>query len=104
MHNHERIKAHFLICFLALLTVRILETTIGNAFTTPELFITLREMNVKKLESNQGFVPGMIRTELSDALVDAYKLPIDCRYISTEKMNQIIKRSMQKRKLTTFNQ
>lgn len=104
VHNHERIKAHFLICFLALLTVRILETTIGNAFTTPELFKTLRGMNATKLENNQGFIPGMIRTELSDALVDAYKLPIDCRYISTEKMNQIIKRSMRKRKLPTFNQ
>ncbi|MDO4664476.1 MAG: IS1634 family transposase, partial [Erysipelotrichaceae bacterium] len=53
VHNHERIKAHFLICFLALLTVRILEATIGNAFTTPELFKTLREMNITKLENDQ---------------------------------------------------
>ncbi|MDO4664427.1 MAG: hypothetical protein Q4A59_06040, partial [Erysipelotrichaceae bacterium] len=40
----------------------------------------------------------------SDALVDTYNLPIDHLYISTQKMNQILRRSMRKRKLPTIKQ
>lgn len=45
LQEKNRIKAHFLICFLALLSYRILEKKLDYKYTCKELLQTLKSMN-----------------------------------------------------------
>lgn len=46
LHDDVRIKAHFLICFLALVIYRYLERDLGNAFSYEAILDKLRTMNI----------------------------------------------------------
>ena len=63
----EMIKAHFVICFLALMIYRCLEKKLDEKYTVSEIIETLREMNIKK-ENMDSYSPNYIRTDLTDAL------------------------------------
>ncbi len=49
LQNENRIKAHFLICFLALLFYRILERKLDYRYTCDEILHTLKSMNFADL-------------------------------------------------------
>src|SRR5699024_9412621 len=55
LQKDERIKAHFLVCFLSLLTYRLIEKKIGESATCFEIIQTLREMRVLKA-TNEGYI------------------------------------------------
>lgn len=88
----DRIKAHFLICFLALLVYRLLDTKLENKYTVGETLSTLREMNVCEIES-YGYIPTYKRTELTDSLHDVFGFRTDTQIIKKSKMRSIIKES-----------
>ena len=44
--TEDRIKAHFLTCFISLLVYRLLEKKLGEQFTCNQILETLRNMNV----------------------------------------------------------
>lgn len=67
VQREDRIKAHFLICFLALLSYRLLEKQLDNKYTCEEILKTMKEMNFVDLEG-QGFTPTYIRNKLTDDL------------------------------------
>ncbi|HLR70424.1 MAG TPA: IS1634 family transposase [Pseudogracilibacillus sp.] len=90
LQKDERIKAHFLICFLSLLIFRLLEKKINESATCHEVIETLREMNV--LESiNEGYIPTYTRTDLTDKLHDVFGFRSDTEIITIEKMKKILK-------------
>src|SRR5699024_4544917 len=90
LQKDERIKAHFLVCFLSLLIFRLLEKKIGESATCPEIIETLRGMNV--LESvNEGYIPTYTRTDLTDTLHDVFGFRTDTEIITIEKMKKILK-------------
>ena len=76
VQREDRIKAHFLICFLALLTYRLLEKQLGGKYTCEEILETLKEINFVNLEG-QGFTPTYTRNKLTgivnNGLVDPCK-------------------------------
>ena len=56
LQNESRIKAHFLICFLALLTYRLLERNLDYKYICENILETLKEMNFAEVQE-QGFIP-----------------------------------------------
>ena len=56
LQDENRIKAHFLICFLALTIYRFLEKKLDAKYTCEELLDILKEMNFAEIQE-QGFIP-----------------------------------------------
>ena len=90
LQRKERIKAHFMTCFLALTIYRILEKKTNEQFTTEQLLTTLREMDFLKVRG-EGYIPTYTRTEITNTLHDIFKFRTDTEIISNEIMKKIIK-------------
>lgn len=90
LSNDERIKAHFLICFLALTVYRILEMKLGNKYTVSEIRKTLREMNMLKTKQND-YIPAFNRTQTSDDIFEAFGYRLDYEIITEKNMKKILK-------------
>ena len=56
LQDENRIKAHFLICFLAVIIYRYLEKKLDLRYTCEELLDTLKGMNFAEIQE-QGFIP-----------------------------------------------
>ena len=84
--REDRIQAHFLICFLALLVYHLLEVKLENQYTCNEILSKLKEMNFAKVEE-QGFTPLYMRTALTDKLHELGSFRTDYHFI-TKKQNE----------------
>ena len=92
VRNDDRMKAHFLVCFLALLIFRLLEKKLDKKYTCSEILDTLKEMNFADIEE-QGYMPLYSRTKLTDALHEVCNFRTDYQFISKRKMKTIQKES-----------
>ncbi len=92
VQREDRIKAHFLICFLSLLIYRLLERKLDKAYTCDEILRTLKEMNFANIE-DQGFIPLYQREKITDALHEACGFRTDYQFIAKSKMKNIQKKS-----------
>jgi transposase len=92
LQDENRIKAHFLICFLALLSYRILEKKLDYKYTCEEILDSLKEMNFAKIQE-QGFVPLYKRSKLTDDLHDSCGFRTDYQFITKSQMKTIQKKS-----------
>ncbi|WP_164214906.1 IS1634 family transposase [Virgibacillus sp. YIM 98842] len=90
LQKDERIKAHFLVCFLSLLTYRLIEKKIDESATCFEIIQTLREMRVLKA-TNEGYIPTYTRTDLTDKLHDVFGFRTDTEIVPIQKMKKILK-------------
>ena len=95
VRREDRIKAHFLICFLALMVFRFLEKKLENKYTSDTILDTLRLMNFTDIEE-QGFIPIYTRSQLTDDLHIACGFRTDYQFISKSKMKEIQKSSKNK--------
>lgn len=95
VQREDRIKAHFLICFLALLSYRLLEKQLDNRYTCEEILETLKAMNFMDLEG-QGYTPTYVRNKITDALHESCGFETDFQFISKSKMKEIEKKSKQR--------
>ena len=55
LSREDRIKAHFLTCFISLLIYRILEKKLGYKYTTSQILEALRDMSVLELKGMDIF-------------------------------------------------
>ena len=92
LQRDDRIKAHFLTCFIALMIYRIMEKRLGEKYTCEEIIHTLREMDVRKVEDH-GFIPCYTRTDLTDDLHKKAGFHTDCEITRPKSMAGIIRRS-----------
>lgn len=92
LQDENRIRAHFLICFLALTVYRFLEKKLGSKYTCEELLDTLKAMNFVEVQE-QGFIPTYKRESITDALHDACGFRTDYQFITKSSMKTIQKRS-----------
>lgn len=92
VRNDERIKAHFLTCFLSLLVYRILEKKLDESFTCPEIIQTLRKMNMMEY-TGEGYIPTYTRTDLTDQLHDVFGFRTDTEIVEQKNMKKIIKQT-----------
>lgn len=89
VRREDRIKAHFLVCFTALLIYRLLERKLENKYTAEEIIHTLRDMNVCFLDG-YGYIPTYTRTQLTDDLHSIFNFRTDTQIIKKAKMRSII--------------
>ena len=87
--REDRIRAHFLTCYLALLIFRLLEKKIGDGYTSGQIIQTLREYNLLRI-NGEGYLPEYTRTLLTDRLHDEFGFRTDMEIIPTRKMRSII--------------
>lgn len=92
LHDDIRIKAHFLICFLALVLYRYLERDLKNAFSCEAILGKLRTMNFADIRE-QGFIPLYTRDKLTDALHNICGFETDYKFITKRQMKNIQKKS-----------
>ena len=90
--REDRIRAHFLTCFLALLVFRLLKREVKSSCTTCQLLEVLRGMEFADVQE-QGFTPVYERTLLTDGLHEACGFRTDYEFITKRKMKEIEKKS-----------
>lgn len=88
LKRKERIIAHFISCFIALIIYRYLEKKLDNRFTCSQIIDTLQEMNFVKHEG-KGYQPTYTRTELTDALHEAFGFCTSKQIVPIKKMKNI---------------
>ena len=88
LSREDRIKAHFMTCFIALLIYRILEKKLDYKYTTKEILDTLRNMNVTELKGN-GYIPSYERTDITDFIHEKYNFNTDTEIITYKKFKKI---------------
>lgn len=92
LQNENRIKAHFLICFLALLIYRLLEKKLDYKYTCENILETLKSMNFAEVQE-QGFIPLYKREKITDDLHAACGFRTDYQFITKSQMKTIQKKS-----------
>jgi transposase len=92
LQRDDRIEAHFLTCFIALMIYRILEKKLGDKYTCEEIIKTLREMDMRKV-GKQGYIPSYTRTQLTDSLHEKAGFRTDYELITPKSMAGIIRRT-----------
>lgn len=92
LQEENRITAHFLICFLALLSYRILEKRLGYRYTCEEILNTLRALNFAEIQE-QGFVPLYERERITDELHNICGFHTDYEFLTKSQMKTIQKKS-----------
>lgn len=92
LQDENRIKAHFLICFLSLVSYRLLEKKLGGKYTCEEILNTLKAMNFAEIQE-QGFIPLYKREKITDDLHDICGYRTDYQFITKSQMKTIQKKS-----------
>ena len=76
LSREDRIKAHFMTCFISLLIYRILEKKLNYKYTTTKILKTIRNMNLIESKGD-GYIPAYIRTDLTDELHETFGFRTD---------------------------
>ena len=97
VRREDRIKAHFLTCFISLLVYRLLEKKLGEQFTCNQILETLRNMNVTLLSKDIGYIPSYKRTKLTDNLHNSFGFRTDYEFMRKSTMRTIIKETKAKK-------
>ena len=92
LSREDRIKAHFITCFISLFIYRLLEKKLDNNYTSSEILKTLKEMNVRELKGD-GYIPTYERTTLTDDLNNIFGLNIDREIITYKKIKKFLRHS-----------
>ena len=92
VQREDRIKAHFLICFLALLVYRCLENRLNKRYTCGEILSALRGFAFADAQG-QGFIPIYESTELTDGLHKISGFETDYEFLTKSRMREIQKMS-----------
>lgn len=95
VQRDDRIRAHFLTCYISLLVYRLLEKKLGEEYTCSQILETLRGMQVTLLSKESGYIPSYERTELTDKLHEFFKFRTDFEFISKSMMRSIIRSTKQ---------
>lgn len=95
LNRKERILAHFMTCFISLIVYRYLEKKLGNRYTIDQILPTLQEMDFMKYEG-KGYQPVYTRTELTDALHDAFGFCTSKQIVPIAKMRNICSQTKKK--------
>jgi transposase len=90
LSNDDRVKAHFMTCFIPLLIYRLLEKKLGGKFTCCEIIDGLRGMSFLHVKG-EGYVPAYTRTDFTDALHDAFGFRTDYEIVTSANMKKILK-------------
>ena len=88
LSRDDRIRAHFMTCFITLLIYRLLEKRLDEKFTYREIIDGLRNMNFQKIRG-EGYIPSYTRTNFTDALHEKFGFRTDYQILTTQKMKKL---------------
>lgn len=97
LSRKDRITAHFTTCFTALVIYRILEHKLNEEYTCKELIDTIRSMDML-IVPGEGYIPTYTRTDITDALHDAFGFRTDYQITSQKNMRKILNQTKKKGK------
>lgn len=95
--NKERIIAHFMICYTALLIYRLLEAKLdayGTHFTTENIIETLKNMEVANVQ-DMYYLSTYNGSQICTALNTIFDLNLDKKYYQPKELNKKIKKISQ---------
>lgn len=95
LQRDDRIKAHFLTCFLALILYKYLAKKINRAgyhFSANNIISTLKDMNFVSVVG-EGYIPTYTRTDLTNNLHGSAGFRTDTQIVSKQRMKSIISES-----------
>ena len=87
LSREDRIKAHFLTCYLALVIFRYLEKKLDSKYTYSEIIETLQGMNF--LKEDNDYRPMYKRTDLTDLLHEKFGFRTDYQIITQQNFKKI---------------
>ena len=90
LSRDDRIKAHFMTCFLSLFIYRLLEKRLENRFTYQKILEGLREMNFYRV-AGEGFIPIYPRNSFTDALHEKFGFRTDYEIVNFKEIKKIFK-------------
>ena len=93
LQREDRIKAHFLTCYIALFIFRILQKQLGSQFTCEDIISTLKKMDLTKTSDGAGFIPSYTRTDLTDCLHQHAGFRTDYQIMTGRQMRSVIAQS-----------
>jgi len=96
LQTEEHIKAHFITCYIALFVFRILEKRLDGKYTCEEIVDTLRAMMLARPGEKLGYTPSYTRTDLTDALHEAFGFRTDYEITTDVNMKKIIRSTKKK--------
>lgn len=92
LQRDDRIRAHFLTCFLALILYKYLAKKVnrgGKHFSPDEIISTLQDMNFLSIPG-EGYIPTYTRTDLTNNLHGSAGFRTDTQIVSRQRMKKII--------------
>lgn len=95
LQRDDRIKAHFLTCFLALILYKYLAKKVNRAgyhFSANNIISTLKDMNFVSV-AGEGYIPTYTRTDLTNNLHGSAGFRTDTQIVSKQRMKSIISES-----------
>ena len=94
LSREDRIKAHFLTCFLSLVVFRYLEKKLDEKYTVSEIIETLKKYELKN--EQVGYSPIYTRTDITDLLHEKFNFCTDFEIIDNKNMKKICKQTKTK--------
>ena len=85
----EHIKSHFLICFIALVIIRLLEKKLDNKYTIPDIISSLKSYNCINLETN--IYKFTYRDKIIDDLAKVFGVTLDKKYQRREEIKKLLR-------------
>ncbi len=89
LSREDRIKAHFMTCFISLFIYRLLEKKLNYKYTTSQILSTLKNMTMVE-QKGLGFEPIYERTDITDNLHELFSFNTDLELINYKKMKKIL--------------
>ena len=105
LRKPERIRAHFLICYTALLIYRLMECKLDDNsthVTTSNLIKTLQNMNVVNMD-DMYYKSIYSGSQALDALERCFELQLNRKYYRPSDLNKIVKKYVSTHLITPFN-
>ncbi|MBR6475823.1 MAG: transposase [Lachnospiraceae bacterium] len=96
LRREDRIKAHFLTCFISLFIFRILEKKLNEKYTCEEVVDALRDMNMYRPGDKLGYMPAYTRTDLTDDLHAIGGFRTDYEIVTDMSIKKVIRETKKK--------
>nr|WP_227874534.1 transposase [Tetragenococcus osmophilus] len=100
LSREDRIRAHFITCFMAMMIFRLLEKRLDSPDSYCEIIETLREMNFYQI-TGEGVIPTYTRTDLTDRLHEQAGFRTDYQILPQKSLKKIFKQT-KSGNITTF--
>ncbi|MEG1597814.1 MAG: IS1634 family transposase [Bacilli bacterium] len=90
LSREDRIKAHFMTCFISLFIYRLLEKKLDYKYTTSQILSKLKSMIVIESKGD-GYIPGYTRDILTDELHELFNFRTDYEINTYKDFEKIFK-------------